>query len=1001
MKGWKKIMAHNNLLHNILIKIICYKIHLYIIVLFSILIPITISIPASASNNQNTPSKQNSNNTNASDTIKANILKNFGKLPVYFIQNNGQLCKKVKFYERSGGHSVLFTESGIYFSIVNNQQPVVGIQNKDNSKEACSGKYKSEIKEVSYCCDGQNDKTPPKRRAISPSARYDNNRRSTTSYSKFQAPNSELIKLSLLGSNKHPDIVPECLQQYKVNYFIGNNPDDWKTNVSTYKAVVYKEIYKGIDLRFYGNNQQMEYDIVVKPGANPHHVQFSYSGIEDLKITKDGDMKINLKNGKLVQKKPYIYQEIDGKKIEVNGDFKINTLNSNRKTPVFTYGFQVASYNKNYQLIIDPDILFSTYLGGTDDDAGNAIALDTSGNIYITGYSYSINFPTEFPYQSTYNGGKDAFITKISENGNLIYSTYLGGSGTDIGNGIAADKNGNAYVTGYTYSVDFPRYSPLFNENAGKCDVFVAKFDSSGGIVYSTYLGGSSFDIGYGIAVDKFGNAYITGRAGGPDFPTVSAIYNYSGGEFIGDAFITKIRATGKSIVYSTYLGGTNEDTGKGIAVDTAGNVYITGWTYSDDFPTKKAIDETFNGGGGLIEVEGTGDVFVTKIKRTGKGLDFSTYLGGIHDDVGECITVDKYGNVYITGRTYSDDFPTTSAIDESSNGGFDAFVTKIRASGASIIYSTYLGGNDDDEGYGISLGNSGSVYVAGYTASTDFPKVSAIYEDPIGVFITKLDTSGKNIIYSTCLGEGTGTGVTVDTYENAYITGYTSSKDFPVTTDKNISGGTDAFIVKIGDDLTSPEVISTDPKNGETGVSIDTVVTATFSEYIDGDTINTNTFMISNNVLGTVDYDTSNKTATFTPLLELNYGTQYTATITNDVKDTDGNAMKNDFTWSFTTCTAEIITLSSSKLTLAKFESEDVTVSLTGKNGCPIEGEVVTAMLTYPNDKFLWIIPNSLVTDEKGQAIFTIKANENTGEAKVKFTSNNISEILLVEVTE
>src|SRR3989338_5366351 len=383
-----------------------------------------------------------------------------------------------------------------------------------------------------------------------------------------------IIKLKPIGANKDPEIIAENKQEGKVNYFIGNDPNKWKTNIPTYQAVVYKEIYKNIDMKFYGNNQQMEYDIIVKPGADPKMVKFSYEGVEGLKVTQEGDLEITLhsssplvgegngEGAKLIQKKPYIYQEIDGKRVEVDGEFKILNLTPDPRSlnPIFSYGFQVASYNKSYPLVMDPVLAYSTYLGGRYGDNGYGIAVDTSGNAYITGWTSSADFPTASPIQGSYAGGGDAFVTKINSSGTaLVYSTYLGGSGGDWGNDIAVDTSGNAYITGGTVSTNFPTVSAIQGSYVGNYDAFATKINSSGtALIYSTYLGGSGEDVGFGIAIDTSRNAYITGYTASTNFPTASAIQGSNAGG--SDVFVTKINEPGSSLVYSTYLGGSSSE---------------------------------------------------------------------------------------------------------------------------------------------------------------------------------------------------------------------------------------------------------------------------------------------------------------------------------------------------------------------------------------------------------------------------------------------------------
>ena len=351
----------------------------------------------------------------ADSQTKTKAVEAYGKLPLLFIANNGQTDKSVRFYERGSGHATFFTEEGVYISL-----------NRAKEKEAVEQDVKG--------------------------------KRGIPSSEKSRPLNyeSSLVKLIPLHANPSPQIIAEAPQEGKVNYFTGNDPRKWKTNIPTYGAVVYKDLYKGIDMKFYGNNRQLEYDIIVSPGADPSQVKLSYEGIKGLKATENGDLEISLKEGSIIQRSPHIYQEIGGRKVEVAGRFKIEN------STTFSYGFEVASYNKDYPLIIDPVVVYSTYLGGGGSDYGNGIAVDGSGNAYVTGYTDSTDFPTMNPIQGALAGGYgNAFVTKINAAGNaLVYSTYLGGSGGDYGNGIAVDGSGNAYVTGYTVSTDFPTQEP-------------------------------------------------------------------------------------------------------------------------------------------------------------------------------------------------------------------------------------------------------------------------------------------------------------------------------------------------------------------------------------------------------------------------------------------------------------------------------------------------------------------------------------------------------------
>lgn len=711
------------------------------------------------------------NDLSVHENAKTRIQKSYGKLPLYFIQNEGQVDSRVRFYEKGKGRTTYFCEDGVYLLLLeqssNNdrQLPTANV-----SKENISG--------------------------ISTKLKVSNKR----------SHKSQLIKLQPIGANKNPEVIAEDRQMGKVNYFIGNDKKKWRTNIPTYTSVRYKEVYDGIDMRFYGNKSQLEYDIIVQPGADPAKVWFAYEGIEGLKIKENGDLDILLMDGSLTQKTPYVYQEIDGKRIEVKGRFKVkdNTSILSRrdltdKHQQFAYGFKIASYNKNHPLIIDPVLVYSTYLGGNSTDSGENIVVDAEGNAYITGTTSSSDFPTFNPFQPVGLGG-DAFVTKLDPTGiSLVYSTFLGGNDSDIARSIDIDSQGNTYITGHTRSTDFPTVNPIKANQEGLTDAFLTKLDASGTMLsYSTYIGGSRRDEGEGIAVDKAGNAYITGHTTSIDFPTVNAFMpDFSGN---GDAFIVKVDASGTHFSYATYLGGSNGEQGQDIAVDHLGNAYLTGITLSNDFPTFHPYQEI---------LKGYSDGFVTKFDTSGTRLVYSTYLGGTSEDFGNGVTIDTAGNAYVTGGTSSSDFPTVNPIQPIHAGEFDAFVTKINHSGDQLVYSTYLGGNDTDWGEAIAVDVAGNAYIAGGTFSVDFPVVDPIQNFGGGdAYVTKINASGTELVYSSSLhgnGYDKAFSIAVDLRANAYITGFTTSNDFISFNafQTNHGGGIfDAFITKIAGPL-------------------------------------------------------------------------------------------------------------------------------------------------------------------------------------------------------
>jgi len=606
----------------------------------------------------------------------------------------------------------------------------------------------------------------------------------TSDEAVFAGRDGSVERMKLLGASRKMRIEPLDKQPGISNYFIGNDPAKWRTNVANYGRVALREVYPGIDLIFYSNERQLEYDWVVAPGVDPRQIRVRWNGAEPVRKNADGDLVLS---ASLRQKKPLIQQ--DGKPID--GGYVVHGKE---------VSFEVAKYDATKPLVIDPVFLYSTYLGGSSGDIGQGIAVDGAGNAYVTGYTFSTNFPTTNPVQAGNGGGNDVFVTKINAAGSArVYSTYLGGTGTDIGNAIAVDGSGNAYVTGYTTSTDFPTAKPLQGGNRGLADAFVTKINAAGSVLmYSTYLGGSGDDQGMGIAVDASGNSYVTGWAQSTDFPTTSSPFQAGNGGGM-DAFVTKINAAGSAQVYSTYLGGGGDDQGNGIAVDGAGNAYVTGYTFSTNFPITNSVIQAGNGG--------NSDAFATKINSAGSALVYSTYLGGSGFDSGNGIAVDSSGSAYLTGYTGSANFPTTNPLQAGSGGGnFDVFVAKINAAGSARLYSTYLGGNGDDSGNGVAVDQAGNAYVSGFTNSTNFPTTNPLQAGNGGdydMFLTKINASGSASVYSTYLGGSladVGRGIAVDGSGNAYVTGYTTSTDFPTTNPLQAGNGGsyDAFVLSV-----------------------------------------------------------------------------------------------------------------------------------------------------------------------------------------------------------
>ncbi|MFC1539731.1 SBBP repeat-containing protein, partial [Candidatus Latescibacterota bacterium] len=521
---------------------------------------------------------------------------------------------------------------------------------------------------------------------------------------------------------------------------------------------------------------------------------------------------------------PYCYQLIHGEEVEVRVNYNILDVKKNR------FGFSIGEYNPEYSLIIDPELVYSTLIGGSGTKKTRGVTVDSSGNAYIIGYTGSSNYPvTAGTLDESFNGGTyDAFISKINSTGtNLVYSTYIGGTGSDSALDFKIDNSGNAYLTGSTGSSEFPVTSGVFDETFnGGYDTYILKLNSLGnGIIFSTFIGGSGDEGSEGLFVDTFGNVYITGDTNSTDFPTTPGAFDESqNGD--SDCFVLKLNSTGNTVLYSTFLGGSSLDTGASIDVDIDGNAYIAGTTASSDYPvTLDAYDETFNG---------DNEVFATKINQIGSALIYSSYVGGSGQDNGRKILLDSSGNAYIAGNTKSSNFPTTlGAYDETFNGPVhDGFVYKLNSSGSELIFSTYLGGSvisghQEEVAWGLALDSDGGLYVSGYTGQSDFPTTPNAYDNAIGggmdAFLSKLNSAGTQLEYSSYFGgdnywdNSSYNGVALDAAGNVYLSGNANSSDFPTTPgafDETQNGYTDAYVAKFI--IIPPFVTINSPNGGE-----------------------------------------------------------------------------------------------------------------------------------------------------------------------------------------
>ena len=637
--------------------------------------------------------------------------------------------------------------------------------------------------------------------------------------------NRKSVSMRLAGSKPNPTAKGIEKQVGTSNYFIGNDPKAWKTNVPMFAKAQFDDVYPGIDVIYYGTDQrQLEYDFIVKPGADPHSIRLGFEGTDKIRADSGGDLVLTVDKKELRIHQPKLYQDVEGTRKEIPGSFKLIGRNN--------VAFEVGSYDKSKTLVIDPILAYSTFLGGSGDDIGVGIEVNQHGDAVVTGLTISPNFPPSPAAPKLGPGGAyDAFVAKISADGtHLMYSTYLGGSddenlhGGFVYSDIAIDANGFAYVTGLTKSTDFPVFpnpgAYQATHSGGLADGYVTKLNPAGnGIVYSTYLGGIGFDGNHAIAVDSSQQVYLTGYDGSGTiaangFQPVHATACSSGN---GDAFVAKLNSTGSSLLYYSYLGGNSCNLGSDITLDPDDDVHVMGETVATNLPTTiDAFDKTCGTDGTCNG--GIADIFILKVNTniTGPGsLSYLTYLGGSGEErvaYSGGIAVDVTEVIHVTAMTASTnpaDFPIKNAAQPNPNCSSstcppEAFITKLK--GNQLVYSTYLGGPGLDFGSGIKLDITGNAYVVGSSGGT-FPSTQGMptCTDP-GVFVAKFSQFGVRQ-WAGCIsgpGQDTGLDIAVDPAGCAYLTGWTESSSYPtVHALQPLFGGgstifSDGFVTKV-----------------------------------------------------------------------------------------------------------------------------------------------------------------------------------------------------------
>lgn len=678
-------------------------------------------------------------------------LETLGRLPIFFEKNEGQYDDQVKFVARAEGSIIFFTQNAM----------VIGLKCIQPNEETTNT-----IEERGHIAQ-----TGMPREKATCSYRY--------------------IRIQLKGASTEARVMEGEPLQGKHHYF----KDSQKvTNVSLYQKISYQAIYPGIDWVHYAKGKELENDFIIQPGVDPAQIRLSIKGADKVEIDQAGHLVLSGEMGEYRLLMPKVSLELDGVKKEIKGEYIIHQDQ--------TIGLKIAAYETKGILTIDPILEYSTYLGKMDNYGGCDIAVDQAGNVYIVGSTDSATFPTtEDAYNGSLNGGSIVFITKLNASGTeLIYSTYLGGSGNNYGLGITVDNDQIAYVTGRSDSSHFPLvapYSSIIDNSA-----FIVKLNAAGdALLYSTGLASNTW--GYSIAIDPSGNMYIVGTVSSNQLQDViaNALYPAYQPQCVGsnNTFIVKFSSDGTKVIYCTYLGGSLSDDGVAIATDSVGNTYVTGNTWSADFPVKAALYPTRLGGY---------NAFVGKFNAEG-GAIYVTYLGGSNYDDGLGIAADSEGNAYVTGGTESSDFPLSSEpYDGRFTGGRKAFISKISADGSSLLYSTYLGGNNGSSiGMDIVLDSAQNMYITGRTLADDFPLKEPCQADYAGegdAFITIMSAAGDELIFSTYLGgrgQDDGNGIALDSHNNIYVTGRTDSSDFPIVQhsyEETPNGGGEGFVSKV-----------------------------------------------------------------------------------------------------------------------------------------------------------------------------------------------------------
>lgn len=686
---------------------------------------------------------------------------------------------------------------------------------------------------------------------------YDVISRTAIGYTLYLSSSSSAIALRKNGERQARSVhtklfgavrnVPPQLispQAHHVNYFLGSDPKAWVTDVPTFRKVKYPSVYPGIDVVYYANGAHLEHDFIVAPGANPDRIRLQFEGADRISADADGNLVLQAGEEKLHFRKPVLYQPEGRRSRKVAGRYRIHGDG--------TAGFEVGPFDPKLPLVIDPVVVFATYVGQQRYDAGLRVVSDPSGNVYAAGYTIDFTFRPTPGVLTTPPGAQDAanvLLTKLAPDGrSAIYTTYIGGDSSDHALGLATDSAGNLYIAGSTASRDFPVTSSAYQRLPGNSanvpaawgDCFVTKLNPAGNsLIYSTFIGSTGVEACSALAVDAAGNSYVTGSTTSQSFPRTEGayqtIFNFGNASPPIESFVAKLDASGSRLLYSTFVGGNGKDIASAIAVDSAGNAYVAGATLSTNFPTTAGAFQSVRRTNNPTRLQP--DVFLLKLNPTGSELVYSTLLGGSDVDQTFGMAIGPDGSAYLCGSTQSSDFPVTAQAYQTAFKGAggtkdrifdagDAFAAKFNPTATALEYATFVGGTKDDRALNCALDANGNLHLAGHTLSTDFPVTTDAAQRTFGgteernypfgdAFYARIGSTGRTLVYSTYFGgkgEDAAAGLHLDKEGNAFLTGATNSVDLAVTPGvvQRVYGGGpgirqripfgDMFLVKIGE---------------------------------------------------------------------------------------------------------------------------------------------------------------------------------------------------------